>query len=239
MDDMETKLSDLEKSLTKDMHTISTADVQKCMADMGAEMDKVYEVINKLPKHDEKQIIDTAVSKSQSALLPVIVGVENQLIEATKPVIIRDSLESLEGDERLDKSAIKGLDEALAEKSKGGVTLFGNSRGVQLYVDGVKEGLAQTINFIPGVGISLTYNRSQGRNDITISASGTAALGIIAVSGTVDDSNVTFTAASEPTLLIINGGSYQKTGGSITWPYVAGTITLSSAVGNGGSIYGI
>ena len=64
-------------------------------------------------------------------------------------------------------------------------------------------------------------------------------ISIITITGTIDDSNTSFTATSQPTLLNINGAFYQKTGGAITWTYVAGTITLSSAVGTGGSIYGI
>lgn len=66
-----------------------------------------------------------------------------------------------------------------------------------------------------------------------------AGISIVAVSGTIDDSNVTFTAVSEPTLLNINGAFYQKTGGVITWSFLSGTITLSSAIGTGGSIFGI
>lgn len=62
---------------------------------------------------------------------------------------------------------------------------------------------------------------------------------IIPVSGTINDSNVTFTSYKEPNYLIINGAAYQKTGGAITWSWVSGTITLSNAVGTNGSIWGI
>lgn len=61
----------------------------------------------------------------------------------------------------------------------------------------------------------------------------------ITVTGTIDDTNMTFTCASEPSNLVINGGFYAPTGGNITWSYATGTITLSSPVGTGGSIYGI
>lgn len=74
---------------------------------------------------------------------------------------------------------------------------------------------------------------------LVVTTSGGSGITIIAVTGVIDDSNVTFTAASEPTVLVINGGVYQKTGGAITWTYLAGTITLSSPVGVGGSIFGI
>lgn len=61
----------------------------------------------------------------------------------------------------------------------------------------------------------------------------------ITITGTIDDSNVTFTSASQPTYLVINGATYSSTGGAITWSYLAGTITLSSPVGTGGSIFGL
>lgn len=67
---------------------------------------------------------------------------------------------------------------------------------------------------------------------------GTGGFAVITVSGTINDSNVTFTAASLPDVLVINGGSYLQTGGAITWSYSTGTITLSSPVGTGGAIYG-
>jgi len=62
---------------------------------------------------------------------------------------------------------------------------------------------------------------------------------LIDVAGTINDSNVDFTAGSEPTVLVINSGTYRQAGGSITWTYVAGNITLSAPVGTGGSIFGM
>ncbi len=53
--------------------------------------------------------------------------------------------------------------------------------------------------------------------------------------GTVDDSNTTFTVIKEPFYIVINGAEYFVGTGSYT-SYVAGTITLSSPVGLGGFI---
>jgi hypothetical protein len=61
----------------------------------------------------------------------------------------------------------------------------------------------------------------------------------ITITGTINDSNMAFTAPEEPTLLVINGGVYQQTGGAITWSYSLGNITISSPVGDGGSIFGL
>lgn len=59
------------------------------------------------------------------------------------------------------------------------------------------------------------------------------------VVGTINDTNVIFTTPIQPQLLIINGLSYLPTGGSYTWTYSNGTITLSNPVGSGGSISAI
>lgn len=88
---------------------------------------------------------------------------------------------------------------------------------------------------IAGSNITVTTN-TNGQKVIASSASG---LTIVAVSGTIDDSNTAFTSATQPTLLNINGSFYAKTGGNITWSYSGGNITLSSPVGTGGSIFGV
>ena len=152
------------------------------------------------------------------------------------PEVVKNKLESLEGEERLKKEAIKGLNEELKEirsLPRGG----GGARGFQLYTDGTKRGQVSMINIIPGTGVSLAYSSAFGRNDITISAA--ASSSILDFTGTVNDSNVTFITTAEPSIVVINGASYRATGGPITWTYVAGTITLSSPVGTGGNIYGI
>ncbi len=55
----------------------------------------------------------------------------------------------------------------------------------------------------------------------------------LTISGTIDDSNTTFTSSVEPKYLVINGVWYKPTGGSITWSWSGGTITLSSPIGSG------
>lgn len=60
---------------------------------------------------------------------------------------------------------------------------------------------------------------------------------ILTVTGTIDDSNTSFSIVSKPTLVNINGSFYIGTGGNITWTYSGTTLTLSSPVGVGGSIF--
>jgi hypothetical protein len=99
--------------------------------------------------------------------------------------------------------------------------------------DTTVRGGGDTVEAGSNVTITETVN---GRKRISVAP---AALSVIALTGAIDDSNMTFTAASQPTLLCINGSFYQKTGGAFTWDYLAGTITISSPVGTGGSIFGI
>ncbi len=74
---------------------------------------------------------------------------------------------------------------------------------------------------------------------VDLSASG--ALTLLDATGTINDSNLDFTFTMEPTVLVINGLTYKKTGGSITWTWTGGTLTasLSVPIGTGGSIFGM
>ncbi len=87
-----------------------------------------------------------------------------------------------------------------------------------------------------GTNITLTTSATTGITTVT-AASGS--LSFLSATGTINDANVTFTFASLPIALIINGAVYQQSGGAITWSYLAGTVTLSSPVGTGGSIVGL
>lgn len=71
------------------------------------------------------------------------------------------------------------------------------------------------------------------------SSSSSAALSVLTVTGTVNDANLSFTCASRPTLVVVNGSIYRTTGDLITWTYAGTTLTLSQAVGTGGSIYAL
>ena len=177
---------------------------------------------------DEQAVIDSVtknIKEDRASFLPF-------------PVEIRNGLEMLEGEDRLDKSAVKGIEEIEEElKNVKSVRMTGGARGIQLYVDGAKKGMAQYINLIAGTNVSLTYSRANGRNDITISATGgSGSFSVLTAAGTVDDSNTTFTFASEPTLVVVNGTSYRN-GKGVT--ITGTTAVLDNAPGVGGDVYGI
>lgn len=148
---------------------------------------------------------------------------------------IRNKLELLTGDERLDKSAVKGIEqidssikELRARPAAAGRSLL------QLYVNGAKKGAVQYLN-ITGTGVS--YASASGRNDVTITGGGGGgSLSVLTATGTVNDSNLTFTFVSTPTLVNVNGATYTDGHGvSIS----GSTATLDAAPGVGGFVYGL
>lgn len=181
---------------------------------------------------DEQRVVQQvlALIKLPEYRAPVMPGPEET----------RDMLELLQDENRLDKSAVKGI-EAIEEKVKEislrPVGRGGGAKGIGLYIGGSKKLLtAQQINIIGGTGISVSYAHANGRNDITITATGSASLTPITITGTIDNSNVDFTAASEPSLVIVNGAAYRH-GAGVT---ISGTtITLDNPVGSGGDVYGL
>lgn len=167
--------------------------------------------------------------------------VATMIPEELDGIQIRNKLESLKGKFRLKPEAVQGLEELINEvaqiKARPLGSSVGGGRGIQLYTSGTKRGLASYLNIVAGTGISLAYASSYGRNDITISASG-AGLSKLTATGAINDSNLAFTFASQPTLVVVNGAAYQENKG---WAWDAGTLTatLDVAPGPQGDIYGL
>jgi len=144
--------------------------------------------------------------------------------------------------EKIKRSKVEGIDDidnyarSTGARLQNWISLGGNRQTIiQSNGTTVSTG-ATTINFTNG---TLAVPAGNDGSTVNFTAPSGGGLSIIAVTGTINDSNVTFTSATLPTLLNINGAFYQQTGGSITWSRTGTTITLSSAVGTGGSIFGI
>jgi hypothetical protein len=225
----------------EDENSLSLSDiksqVEKTVAQQLLTLDKSHK--SKMSEIDDKLFtVKDGKDADENAILERLKGeIKIPTIDELKndlPVMgsqVRDSLEVLQGDDRLDVSAIKGI-EGLAGKD---VKFVGGSRGIYLYVNGVKKGLMNTLNLVPGANVSMNYTRANGRNDLTISATG-ASLSILSATGTVDDSNTTFTFISTPVLVVVNGATYRHGHGcSINET----TVTLDNPVGTSGDIYAV
>jgi len=120
----------------------------------------------------------------------------------------------------------------IKEKTNGGRTGWGAHPLKIMDGSTVVDKVARVINF----GTNLSATRAPD-GTITVNASGGAggALNKETPTGTVDDSNTSFTVSNEPFFINVNGAIYEE-GDGLYSSYVAGTITLSSPVGQGGFI---
>lgn len=92
------------------------------------------------------------------------------------PEQVRDKLESLAPGQRFSAEFIDGL-KAFIEANfprNGGVRVIGGRAGVQMYIDGAKVGLVQTLNLLAGTGINFTYLNKNGVLTLTVNSSGGA-----------------------------------------------------------------
>lgn len=170
---------------------------------------------SEIAKRVEVPVVEKIVERTEVIReTPTVTEIHNTVNEIKEVAVpdtaeaTRDKLTSLEGDERLDISAIKGvkelednLDERIKTIPRGSVG--GATRGVQLLVGSAKKGLANYINFIAGAGITLTHTPSNGRNDITISSS---LGGSETPPEIVDGSNKMFTFQVSPKVIVVDQG---------------------------------
>lgn len=161
------------------------------------------------------------------------------IIDAIKPQIItqignelpilgekvRDSLELLQGDERLSESAIKGLTEHLIAIEA--ILNTKTARG---------EGGSRVTQIKAGTGISITSSMLNGRGVVTITSTATG-FAVLDATGTVNGSNTSFTFTSAPKVLVVDGRVLQKVGsdGNVNW---TGTTSVTLQVAPNFDIFG-
>lgn len=123
-------------------------------------------------------------------------------VELDTPELLRDKLETLKDDDRLDKTAIKGLDgydEALASLSQSISSIprgGGGSGGIEVFKSGVKVGGGSALNFT-GAGVSTVENKDGRMTTVTITGGGGG--DGMAIGGTITDAtegSVLFAGAS-------------------------------------------
>lgn len=141
---------------------------------------------------------------------------------------IRDALELLEGDERLDISAIRGLKEALDDAKKTGkaVNFVGGARGIYVYINGIKKGIMNTLNFTVGPALSLSYSKVNGLDTLTFDASGSGITVETPPEAPAGDGSVlVFTFTAEPKWIVSDGTTLYE-GSGYSWDGVAKQATM-------------
>lgn len=211
-------IDDVERRCMKMMEKIGDEKDKALMQEVRKLMDEISEVRGMIPEETDLADVYKTI-ETVKGLIP-------------KETDLSEVFEKL--DELTDK--FKDYDKRLQQTSPRGIVL-GGARGVQLYTDGTKRGQAQMINLIPGSGVTLSYAYSHGRNDITISASGSGA-SILTATGSINGSNTDFVFASKPNIVIVNGASYRENSG---WSWTEGTLTatLDFAPQSGNDVYGL
>ncbi len=167
-----------------------------------------------------------------ASVLALIKLPEERAVIMDGPEEIRNKLELLQDDERLDISAIKGVEGIHAGISAAHKVASQSGRGFQLLVGSTKKGLAQYLNFIAGTGMTVSHSTKQGRNDITFASGSTAPL---TPTETPDGNLAIFTfaaALAQPSFIISDGVYMQATSkaGTTNWTWNAGakqaTLTI-------------
>jgi len=237
---LENKYADTVKSLQQ----ANDDDVKAIRKDIKDKFAGILSDISEQSRKIEKKLQsvkdgkDADEAKIVADVLAQIKLPEQKDIILDGPDEIRNKLELLQGDDRLDKTAIRGIEELEKKidmpRVVGGVSP--GVRGFRLLVGGDAKGQSNFVNFIAGTGVTLTYNKVGDRNDITINATGGGTLAVLTATGDVDDTNKTFTFASEPVLVVVNGATYRDGAGCT----ITGTsVELDNAPGVGGDCYGI
>ncbi len=145
------------------------------------------------------------------------------------PQEVRDLLELLLEDERLDAKSIKNLEVAF----KAYLTLNPPNGPMQHPV---------ALGNLPDVGVAgasaeqvLAWNGTYWYPKTIPTGVGSA---VLIPTGTIDNSNTNFVFTQKPTLINVNGTFYRETKGW-TWTALTLTATLDNPVGTGGDIYAL
>lgn len=102
------------KGLIAELKTGSSSDTKDLSKRLNEEVKNLYQAIDDIPQFNSSEI------ENRFAVMIGELGKKLSAIKELGAEEIRDSLESLKGDTRLDKSAIKGLEEELKKIETGG-----------------------------------------------------------------------------------------------------------------------
>jgi hypothetical protein len=199
-------LSRREQSLRSLVETVRTS----LLTDLAREAKQLQETIKrverKIPSRTDLSGIESQIKAIQEALVTVPTEI------TANPQSVRDALELLSEDDRLDIGAIRGL-ENYAELVELMKTVHPSNFNIGKVIRSLRAG--------SGVTIDVT-----DPNNPTISSNGGAGSTYETPSGTIDGVNVTFTVSDVPKCVFYYGTplfegpkGYSRSGLTITMPY--------------------
>ena len=192
----------------KELKDITRKALKEQDAGMSFMRDKLKEYAKQKAKDDEKL---------KNELLAQIPEIKETILDT--PEKMRDKLESLRKDERIDISAIRGIEDEIKkmrdEKAGTGMYLFGGNRPLQIQENGtVKDKATRYINF---TGATVTRD-STGVLTVAVTGGG----GVETPSGTQNGTNKIFTVLHTPLYLSFNGQNLYENNG-----YTLATLTIT------------
>lgn len=221
--------SDLEEIKTQARLAVGSA-ITGMLADVARRMDSMQQRIDNV--QNGRDADEQAIFAKLVTMLPTIDQLRQDL--PTMGPAIRDSLELLSGNDRLDIGAIRGMEELMqkieaAQKNGSNLRIVGARSGFLVYINGVKEGMLTNVNFAAGTGMTIAYSKVNGQPTITFSSSGSGGGGskespVEAVGG----GNTVFTFATKPDFIVADGTTYFE-GFGYTWSSGASQATMSIA----------
>lgn len=140
--------------------------------------------------------------------MPLIIAtVLSHIPPAPAPVVMPDIPDHTE-----EIDALQAQIDELKNRPSG--QIIGGRMGLGLYVGNAKKGIANNVNFKAGSGVTLAHSTAQGRNDITISASGGGGGGFTILDlATPDGTTTNFTVPAHTSLVVYLNGIMQRAGG--------------------------
>jgi len=212
------EFSQLEKSLVSSIEQLRNDTQGSASETLASIKTSVDELLSSVRFSHEAML-----SEAQAKLDAVKNGEDgNDGNDADEEVIVEKVLAKIPKPSEANLQPIEEKIEALDKRVSNIRTapLIGPSRGVYLYINGVKKGLVNSLDIV-GSGVATSV--VNGLLTITITGGAGNGVNIETPSGTVNGTNLSFTVSNEPKYIIVDGVSKFVT---THYTYGGGTITL-------------
>lgn len=149
---------------------------------------------------------------------------------------LRDGLELLQEDDRLDVASIRGLDEKLAAHAKTVLGALGPGGGTSfsLLQSGTQKVQQPLALDFKGTGAPTITMGQNGMAHLDFPGGG-GTLTELTATGTINSSNTAFTFTSKPIYVLIDGTKYKENAG---WTWNSGSLTATTTKAPDFSIWG-